>query len=330
MTRDQKRRGEFEIIKRFFAPLSQKEAGAFGLTDDAAALTPKAGHDVVVTTDAIVAGVHFLPGDPPDTIARKALRVNLSDLAAKGATPRAYLLTAAFPHDIGDDWLKSFVAALKADQARYGITLVGGDTVATPGPLTLNVVALGEIARGRTVTRAGAKIGDDVWVTGTIGDAGLGLRLSKGDDLGLNERQRDALIRRYRVPDPRVALGQGLPTLATACLDVSDGLIADVGHIADVSKVQIRINATDVPLSHVSRAAMESGRTSLTEILTAGDDYELAFTAPPAHRQHLIELAAKAKTKIARVGEVARGKGVVARDESGRPLEISAAGYRHF
>lgn len=330
MTRDRKRRGEFELIERFFAPLSRKEPGAFGLTDDAAAITPKAGHDLVVTTDAIVAGVHFLPHDPPDTIARKALRVNLSDLAAKGATPRAYLLTAALPRDIDDAWLKPFAAALKSDQARYGITLVGGDTVAMPGPLTLNVVALGEVPHGQMLTRAGAKAGDEVWVSGTVGDAGLGLKILQGDDLGLNERQRGALIDRYRVPEPRVSLGQGLRALATACLDVSDGLVADLGHIAEVSKVQIRIRANDVPLSPAAKAAVDGGRASLTETLTAGDDYELAFTAPQAARQRLIALAAKTKIKIARIGEVTKGKGVAVLDAAGKALEISAPGYRHF
>lgn len=326
MTDGRKRRGEFDLIKRFFAPLSLNEKGALGLNDDAAALTPKPDHDLVVTTDAIVAGVHFLPEDPPDTIARKALRVNLSDLAAKGATPRAYLLTAALTRDIHDAWLKSFASALKSDQVRYGIALVGGDTVATPGPLTFNIVALGELPRGEMLTRGGAKPGDDVWVSGTIGDAGLGLRVLKGEKVGLSEKDRAKLIDRYRVPDPRTVLGQGLRGLASACLDVSDGLIADLGHIAEVSKVQIRINAGDVPLS----AAAAKAGVRLTDLLTAGDDYELAFTAPPAVRQRLTALAAKSKTKIARIGEVTKGKGVVALDKNGSPLEFLADGYRHF
>ena len=324
------RRGEFELIARLFAPLARKEPGAFALTDDAAALSPKPGHDFVVTTDAIVAGVHFLPDDPPETIAQKALRVNLSDVAAKGARPRAYLLTAALPADVDDGWLAAFAGGLKRDQERFGVTLVGGDTVATPGPATFNIVAIGEVKSGRMLRRAGAMVGDDVWVSGTIGDAALGLRLLNGEDLALGDKVGRALIARFRVPEPRVDVGQGLIGLAHACLDVSDGLVADLGHIADVGRVGIEIDAASVPLSPAAAAVLASGRASLADLLTAGDDYELAFTASVERRARVKALAAKAKVPLTRIGSVVKGKAVSVLDRDGAPMALARRGFTHF
>ena len=324
------RRGEFELIAKLFAPLSKREPGAFALTDDAAALKPNPGHDIVLTTDAIVEGVHFLRDDPPETIARKALRVNLSDLAAKGATPRAYLLTAAFPSWISDDWLEAFAAGLKADQKTFGVTLVGGDTVATPGPLTLNVAAIGEVPSGKMLRRAGAEPGDDVWVSGTIGDAALGLALLKGGPASLPEKTRSALIARYRVPEPRASLGPLLLAIAHACLDISDGLAADLGHIGEVSKVAIEIQAGDVPLSPAARTVLAAGGTTLSDLLTGGDDYELAFTAPASSRTRIEALAPKTKVPLTRIGRVAKGRGVRILAPGGEALPLSRAGYTHF
>jgi thiamine-monophosphate kinase len=324
------RRGEFELIAKLFAPLARKEPGAFGLTDDAAALHPRPGCDVVITTDAIVAGVHFLPDDPPDAIARKALRVNLSDLAAKGARARAYLLTAAIPAGIDDAWLTAFAGGLRRDQERFAVTLVGGDTVAMPGPLTLNIVAIGEVEKGRMLRRAGAKVGEDVWVSGTIGDAGLGLRLLKGEDLGVQGKPAQALVERFRLPEPRLALGQVLVGVAHASLDVSDGLVADLGHIATASGVGIEIEAADVPLSPAAAAVLGLGRTSVAELLTAGDDYEIAFTAPPACRARLTALGAKTKVRLTRIGRTVKGRAVTVRDRDGASMPITRAGYTHF
>lgn len=325
-----KRRGEFELIAELFAPLSKGEPGAFGLTDDAAALKPKPGHDIVLTTDAVVAGVHFLPDDPPATIAQKALRVNLSDIAAKGARPRAYMLTAAFPDTTDDAWLKAFAEGLKHDQKKFGLTLIGGDTVATPGPLTISVVAIGEVAQGRMMRRAHAKAGDDVWVTGTIGDAALGLHILRGDDLGLSERHRASLVARYRVPEPRVTAGQGILAIAHACLDVSDGLVADCGHMAKASKVAIELRAADIPLAAATQAAIANERANLADLLTAGDDYELAFTAAPADRARLTALAAKLKIRFTRIGKVVKGKGVRVYAQDGAQLSLDRAGFTHF
>lgn len=324
------RRGEFELIAKVFAPLAKREPGAFGLTDDAAALKPKPGRDVVVTTDAIVAGVHFLPDDPPATVAQKALRVNLSDLAAKGAVPRAYLLTAALTKDIDDEWLQSFADGLKHDQKTFRITLIGGDTVATPGPLSFSITAIGEVPHGRMLRRGSARAGDDIWVSGTIGDAALGLRILQGADLALGDRHQAALVGRYRLPEPRTKLGPRLVGLAHACLDVSDGLVADLGHIAEVSRVAVEVAAADVPLSAAAGAACAAGKVDIADLLTGGDDYELAFTAASAARARLAALAAKAKVRLTRVGKVAKGKGVRVLQSDGTPLSLGRAGYTHF
>lgn len=329
MSRKAKRSGEFELIAKYFAPLAKGEAGALGLTDDAAYLKPRAGHDLVATADALIADVHFFANDPPDTIAQKALRVNVSDLAAKAAAPRGYLLTLALPRDIDEPWIKAFANGLKRDQARFGMTLIGGDTTATPGPLTISVTALGEVPHGRMLTRGGAKAGDDVWVTGTIGDSVLGLRVLKGDALKVSEAQRRALVGRYRLPEPRFDLGPRLLGLAHASIDVSDGLIADLGHVSDVSKVGMEIAVRDVPLSAAAKAAV-SGGVEIADLLTGGDDYELAITAPAAVRTALEALAAETKVPLTLIGRVVKGRGVVVLDASGRRMRLARAGYTHF
>jgi thiamine-monophosphate kinase len=330
MTPIAKRLGEFELIAKYFAPLARTAPGAFGLKDDAAAFEPAPGHDVVLTTDAIVAGVHFMTDDPAGTIAQKALRVNISDLAAKGATPRVYLLTLAMPSSIGEPWLKEFAAGLKRDQARFAITLVGGDTVATPGPLTISVTAIGEVPRGKMLTRGGAKLGDEIWVTGMIGDAALGLKIAKGVDLGLNDKLRVTALNRYRVPEPRLNLGPGLIGIAHACLDVSDGLIADLGHICDQSGVGIELQADQVPISSAASAALSVGRTTLAELLTGGDDYELAIAAPPASAKKLAALAERSKTRLTRIGRVVGGREVKAFDQAGKQVRFARPGFTHF
>lgn len=322
------RTGEFDLIAKYFAPLAKGEPGALNLKDDAAFLRPRPGHDLVVTTDAIVAGVHFFENDSPDVIARKALRVNISDLAAKGATPRAYLLTAVFPRDVDDAWVKAFAAGLKLDQKRFAITLIGGDTTSTPGPLTVNIVAIGEVPHGKMLTRAGAKPGDDVWVTGTIGDAALGLKVLN-DALQLSEQHRKAVVARFHVPEPKPQLGHRLIGLAHACLDVSDGLVADLGHIAAESNVSIRIQAHDVPLSAAAKAALDKG-VGLVDLVTGGDDYELAFTAPNAARPRLKALSRDTAIPLTRIGEVGKGRGVMLLDKNGNPVPYGRPGYTHF
>ena len=324
--------GEFELIERFFAPLTAAEPGAFGLTDDAAVIAVDPGHSLVVTTDTLVAGVHFRAGDAPATIAAKTLRVNLSDLAAMGARPIAYTLSAAFPAGQGVDeqWLRSFVDALGEDQVRFGITLVGGDTVATPGPLTLTVTAMGQAREGAVLRRSAAKPGDRVYVSGTIGDGALGLLATGGGLADLDPAMGEALGRRYHLPTPRVELGCRLVGLAHAALDVSDGLIADMGHICAESRVGAVIEAARVPLSPAGRAAIATDPALLAVALTGGDDYELLFTAPPAAADGLARLAGDLKVPMTAIGRIDAGSGVRIVDENGRDVTLGTDGYRHF
>ena len=281
--------GEFEFIARRLRPLATTP-GALALTDDAALLDPAAGRQLVLTKDAMVAGVHFLPDDPPGQIAQKLLRVNLSDLAAMGAAPLGYLLALARPKEISDAWLDEFCAGLAADNAAFGIALLGGDTVSTPGPLTLSLTAIGEVPTGSALLRSGAGPGDDVWVSGTLGDAALGLKVLQGA-LDVTEPARTFLIERYRLPQPRLALGQALRGIASAAIDVSDGLVADLGHILETSGVGAALHADALPLSEAARD-LPGARDAA---LAGGDDYELLFTAPSKRRAEIAALCAPAR-----------------------------------
>jgi thiamine-monophosphate kinase len=321
MTSSSSRRpGEFALIAELFAPLATAP-GAFGLTDDAATVAVPRGHELVVTADAIIEGVHFLRGDPADAIAQKALRVNLSDLAAKGAKPLGYLLVLSLPKHIRHDWLRTFAKGLAKDQRAFSIALLGGDTTATPGPLTIAITALGSVPKGQMIRRKGARPGDLVFVSGTIGDAGAGLAILKR-----KAKTPRALIARYRTPTPRLSLGLALRNLASAAVDVSDGLLADLGHIADVSKVRIAVRADSIPLSPALRAF----GGDLVQAATAGDDFEIAFTVPPRKRAAIMQAAAIAGVEVSEIGSVGRGEGVVLLDEAGREIRVSRKGYTHF
>jgi thiamine-monophosphate kinase len=307
---------EFELIETLFAPLATSP-GAFGLKDDAAVIAPREGHDLVTTTDTIVEGVDFFANDPPDTIARKALRVNLSDLAAKGAEPAAYLLTLMLPEKIDRVFLESFTRGLASDQETFGIALLGGDMSATPGPLTISITAFGYVHTGRLVRRNGARPGDLVFVTGTIGDSGGGLSLLQSNAPNASSR----LIERYRVPEPRVAFA---PTIrdASASIDISDGLLADLGHIADASGVRIIVDAGSIPRSPELIALWGNDAAAIVRAATAGDDYEIAFTAPSLIRD--------AHTPVTCIGRVEQGSGVALIDADGNEIIVLRAGYRHF
>ena len=274
------RPGEFEIIARYFAPLARGFPGAYGLRDDAAVIAPAPGHELVAKTDAIVGGVHFFDDDPPDLVARKALRVNLSDLAAKGARPRAYLLDLMIPQRVDEAWIAAFAAGLAHDQAEYGVHLIGGDTDSTPGPVAIAVTALGEVPAGRIIRRGGARAGDELYVTGTVGDGALGLLAAKGQLSNIDDLAARFLVDRYRLPQPRVAVGPRLIGAATAALDVSDGLVADLRHLCETSGLDAVVDEADVPLSEAARAALHVKPSVMDAILTGGDDYEIAFAAP--------------------------------------------------
>jgi thiamine-monophosphate kinase len=320
--------GEFERIRRFFAPLAG--AGGLRLLDDAALIDCGAGRQLVVTADAIVAGVHYLPGDPPELVARKLLRVNLSDLAAMGAQPLHYVLTTALPADLGPDWLARFAQGLGADQARFGIDLLGGDSVATPGPAVLSLTAFGEVATGKEIRRSGAKPGDLVWVSGTIGDAFLGLLLQRGRDLELAPEHRDYLIRRFRVPEPRTELGPALCGLAHAMIDVSDGLLADLGHICETSQLSAVVELSLLPLSPAAQAAVERDVGLHARLAAGGDDYELLFTAAAEASGDIDALSTRFGIPITMIGRLEAGTGVRLIDPDARAIPLNQIGYRHF
>jgi len=319
--------GEFGRIARFFAPLAAGAPGALGLTDDAALIDCPPGERLVVTVDAMVEGVHFLSSDPPDLIARKLVRVNLSDLAAMAARPVGYFLTTALPKSHGDDWLAGFAAGLALDQAEFGITLLGGDSVSTPGPVTLTLTAFGRVAVGAEVRRGGARPGDLVFVSGTIGDGALGLDAARGQLDGVLVAEDVAFLAdRYRLPRPRVSLGPLLSGLASAMMDVSDGLAGDLGHICTVSGVAGVIEAARVPLS--SAAALLPDR--LATVLTGGDDYELLFTAAPDRQAEILEASEAAGVPVTVIGRIEAGQGVRVLDATGSEIPLDGVGWRHF
>ncbi|MCY4230305.1 MAG: thiamine-phosphate kinase [Alphaproteobacteria bacterium] len=297
------RSGEFELIHHFLAPLATT-VGAGNLKDDAALIDPPAGRQLVVTTDSMVENVHFLGDGPPSLIARRLLRCNLSDLAAMAAQPEGYLLNLALPEWIDDAWLEGFAAGLAADQEEFGLSLIGGDTVATPGALTLTITAFGSAAT--PVRRSGAKPGERVFVTGPVGDGCFGLKAVRG------AFDVPRLAERYWLPSPRFGRAEG----ATAATDISDGLVADLGHICRASGVGAVIDLHAVPLSPEVAAL---GKDARLEALTGGDDYELVLTAPDS----------MANSTNIPVGRIVPGEGVTVLDAAGHPVPLTRQGYRH-
>jgi thiamine-monophosphate kinase len=314
---------EFALIARHFRPLAG--AGALDLGDDAALLDPPPGRTLVLAADAMVAGVHFLPDDPPQTIGRKLLRVNLSDLAAMGAAPLGYLMTCCFPHGTEDGWIAGFAAGLAEDQAAFGLPLLGGDTVATPGPASFSLTILGHVAPGAALRRQGARPGDDLWVSGTIGDGALGL-------LALTGRlpPDGHLAGRYRLPEPRLGLGQALVGVARAAMDVSDGLVQDLGHLCRAGACGAEIHAGDIPLSGPARAALAAEPALLARILAGGDDYELLFAAAPADAARVRAAGAAGGVPVRRIGRFLAGEGVRVLDAAGGEVALPSGGWSHF
>lgn len=324
--------GEFELIARYFAPLAAGMPGAVGLQDDVCTFQAPPGHELVVTVDALVAGIHFLPDDPADLVARKMMRVNLSDLAAKGASPIGYLMVTAFSPDIDEHWVAEFTRGLALDQAEFGLGLMGGDTVATPGPLTLSLTAIGSLPIGRAVRRNGARPGDAVLVSGSIGDGALGLKVLRHGFLDLPEADRRYLSDRYHLPQPRVALGRALMEsgLIHAMMDVSDGLVADLAHITEASGVGAVLRAADVPVSEPAVAVLANEPDLMPLLLTGGDDYELLLTASPASVPDLITLAATVGVPLTVIGEIIAGSGVSVCDRDGAQIALGSQGFKHF
>ena len=322
---------EFDDIARLFLPLTAGAPEALGLADDAAMIPARPGFDLVITKDAIVSGVHALADTSPADLARKLVRVNLSDLAAKGADPDAVFLAVAWPRGWDAADRAAFASGLGEDLVRYGVRLLGGDTVVTPGPFTASLTALGYAPAGRMVRRKGAIPGDRVLVSGVVGDGFLGLAAARGDD-GFPALDRAALDRAYRLPEPQVALIPVLRQFATSAADVSDGLLADLGHIASASKVGLRVSLERTPLSPAARRwldAQPDQSAALVSLATGGDDYQIIATASPRQAEQMLEAARQAGVRMTDIGEVVDGEGVVTLLE-GRVLSVDRAGWSHL
>jgi thiamine-monophosphate kinase len=311
---------EFALIARHFRPLAGP--GALLLDDDAAVFAPPPGRDLVAAADAIVAGVHFLPDDPPDLVGKKLLRTNLSDLAAMGAVPFGYLMTVSVPRSTPDAWFAGFAAGLADDQAEFGVFLLGGDTTSTDGPVSLSLTILGHVAPGTALRRTGARDGDGLWVSGTVGDGALGLLAARGE----TGDPDGYLAGRYRLPRPRLALGQAVAGIAHAGIDVSDGLVQDCGHLCRAGGVGAVIESASVPLSPAARAA-----DRLALCLTGGDDYELLLAVPPDREAALADAARHVGTAVTRIGGFRAGAPqVTVRAPDGTAMPLAVGGWSHF
>ena len=326
---------EDRFIDRFFSPLSPM-AGAYNLKDDVAALSPMAGNRFIITTDTVVEGVHFFSEDKPSRIAQKALRVNLSDLAAKASRPQAYLLNLSLPKKCDDAFMESFIEGLSLDQERYGILLYGGDTVRTPGPLTISITAIGVAPNQTDLFRGNAKDGDILVVTGTIGDAALGLKLRQNATLGdlwqLGLAEKRDLKERYSLPLPRLEAGQALRSHARAAMDISDGLIADVSRMARASNLGAALQRDALPISSAAQKALEHDTELWENIVSGGDDYEIIAAIPPGKVKAYQSDLKKVGLKASVIGALYSGQAgkVDLYDSKGEPLHLTTTGYSHI
>jgi thiamine-monophosphate kinase len=329
---DKSASGEDLLIARYFKPIAT-DPGAFSLVDDAAILKA-AGQDIVVTTDAIVEGVHYLASDPPDTIARKALRTNLSDLAAKVAAPAGFVLTLAL-RTVDRDWLAAFARGLGEDAKSFNCPLLGGDTVSTPGPVMVSITAFGRVPEHKMVRRSGAKPGDRVVVTGTIGDAALGLDILKNGPIAKalagDPRGSETLVARYRVPQPRNALATAVRDHASAAMDVSDGLAGDLAKLCAASGVSAVIDTPSIPTSATAASLLSRSAVGLAALISGGDDYEILCTVPEASADAFTEAARLAGVAVTAIGTIMAGEGPPQfLDSSGREIALARLSHSHF
>jgi thiamine-monophosphate kinase len=325
---------EEALIQGYLAPLAAGFPGAYGLMDDCASLNAPPGEDLVLTTDAVAAGVHFLADDGPGDVAWKALAVNVSDLAAKGARPLAYLMSLAFPEAPETAWLESFAAGLGAAQARFAISLAGGDTDRRPGPLAITITAIGAVPAGRMVRRATAKPGDRLFVSGTLGDGAAGLKLRQDPAVaaawGLDSASAQALIARYLRPEPRLGLRQALLGFASGAMDISDGLAKDLGRLAKASGLRAVVRGADVPLSAPLSRVLAGAPERFIDAITGGDDYEVLAAVCRAKSEGFKEAALAAGVMVTEIGELQAGEGIRIEDRQGRELRIDSPGWEHF
>jgi thiamine-monophosphate kinase len=326
--------GEDKLIAQFFRPIAT-HPGAFRLTDDAALLGLAADQELVITADAVIGGIHFFTEDAADMVAKKALRVNLSDLAAKGAKPAGFLITLALPRSVSDTWLDLFARGLGTDAEGYSCPLLGGDSTRTTGPVAISITALGSVPKGTMVRRAGARAGDAVVVTGTIGDAALGLELrdvvAAAKRWKLDNKHQYHLIRRYLLPQPRNAVAEAVRLHATAAIDVSDGLVGDLGKLCDVSEVSAEIDVARVPLSEAAQSIVASEPASIERVLTGGDDYEIVCAVPPEKLDSFRAAAESARVPVTEIGRIVAAKAPPRfLDGDGKPMTFKQASFSHF
>lgn len=326
--------GEGDLVQRFLAPLARDLPGAFGLKDDCAVLTPRRGHDLVLTTDTIAEGVHFLPDGRPADTGWKALAVNVSDLAAKGAKPLVYLLSLSFPEVPAPEYMRRLARGLFEAQGAFGIVLAGGDTDRRPGPLTIAVTAIGEVPAGRLVRRGAARAGDRLYVSGTLGDAALGLRLRRDPPLerawGLEAFEASRLMERYARPRPPVQLAEALRDHARAAMDISDGLAKDLGRMAAASGAGAHVELASIPLSPAAHRALCADLSVIESIVAGGDDYEVLAAVAPESAAEFEAAAAAANTPVTPIGRITAEPGVVIADPDGAPLQLRSTGWDHL
>ncbi|HET6377096.1 MAG TPA: thiamine-phosphate kinase [Methylocella sp.] len=330
-----RRPSEDELIAAYFAPLAGP--GAFGLRDDAALLARAPGQDFVVTKDMLIGGVHFFPSDPPGAVARKALRVNLSDLAAKGAAPCGFLLGLGLPGDWTVAWLADFAEGLGADAGEYKCPLLGGDTVRSPGPLILSVTAFGTVPPSGMIARGTAAAGDRIYVTGTIGDAALGLQLRRAPESeagwmrSLPPEDAAFLAERYLLPQPRLGLREALRAHAHAAMDISDGLAGDLAKMLSLAGLTAEVAAASVPLSMAAQKVLRGAPELAGMLLTHGDDYEILCAVPPSRCQAFEAAAAAAGIPVRPVATALQGSAPpVFRGLDGRKLVLGRLAFQHF
>ena len=322
---------EFEIIKTYFYPLAKKFPGALSLLDDAALLDIDPDHQMVITNDILTAGVHFFENDPADLVARKSIRVNLSDLAAMGAEPLVYLLALSLPNTVDDAWLELFSNGLKQDQINYGISLIGGDTSSTPGPTSISITMLGRIRVNKALKKSNAKLGDDIWVSGNIGDAGVALKIIKGEVNVIDDKSKNYLFKRLHLPEPRLELGNNLIEIANSATDISDGLANDLNNICQASGFGAVVQGDSIPISElVSTLIKQTKHLKMSHIISGGDDYELVFTAPPEYTKNINTLSKNMGLKISKIGSIVEGKTIRIIDKIGHDLPLETEGYQHF
>ncbi|MEM7215978.1 MAG: thiamine-phosphate kinase [Pseudomonadota bacterium] len=319
--------GEFEIIEKYFAPLSGD--GSFSLKDDAAVVEHQPGCMLVITQDAVAEGIHFFGTDQPAHIAQKALRVNLSDLAAKGATPKCFSLALGLGNDWDEAWVENFANGLEEDCGRYGITLNGGDTFKTGTRFVVSITAFGDVPTGKYVSRLGARPGDAIFVTGTIGDGALGL-LARQDKLpGLEADHKEYLTRRYLLPDPRIEIRELVREFASAAMDVSDGLVGDLAKLCAASHVSANINADKIPYSDATNAVLQDESKHVETALTGGDDYEILFSVPKLKLDEFEKMLPDLDLNVTRVGSIHEGSEVTVFDRDGAVIEFEKTSYDH-